>query len=242
MAGGGRRSGQERKEVVFVADAEVNVAGALKGGVGKTRFAMLAALRLATVEGEDVHFIDGDSVSQTGNDWFKDYVRDTGKEFPIQVTRHPFDDLDELVADLRPKHDRIIIDVGGGNPSVFAAALTFAKKLIVPIGADPSEIRRLRSTWKAAQTAAADNEVGGFDAWVLLSRTDHSTSLPGEYRQMLTSGRDELSGRELPVYPLLTAEMRKRVAYQRAYKTVPTDFLDVPDVMMEIGMLPEGSA
>ncbi|MFJ1894476.1 ParA family protein [Streptomyces sp. NPDC088170] len=216
---------------------EVDVVGALKGGVGKTRFAMLAALRLATVDGEDVHYIDGDSVSQTGNDWLKDYERETGKTFPIKVTRHPFDDLDELVADLRGKHDRIIIDVGGGNPGVFAAALVHARKLIVPIGADPSEVRRLRSTWKAAQTASADSEVGGFDAWVLLSRTDHATTLPGEYREMLTSGRDAASGAELPVYPLLTAEMRKRVAYQRAYKTVPTDFLDVPSVMAEVGMI-----
>jgi cellulose biosynthesis protein BcsQ len=220
-----------------VGEAEVDVVGTLKGGVGKTRFAMLAALRLATVEGEDVHFIDGDSVSQTGNDWYKDYEREVGKKFPVKVTRHPFDDLDELVADLRGKHDRIVVDVGGGNPGVFTAALRYAKKLVVPIGADPSEIRRLRSTWKAAQTAAGDSEVGGFDAWVLLSRTDHSTSLPAEYREMLTSGRDAVSGAELPVYPLLTAEMRKRVAYQRAYKTVPTDFLDVPAVMAEVGMI-----
>ncbi|WP_157997849.1 hypothetical protein [Streptomyces tsukubensis] len=36
---------------------------------------MLAALRLATMEGEDVHYIDGDRVSQTGSDWYKDYQR-----------------------------------------------------------------------------------------------------------------------------------------------------------------------
>lgn len=228
-----------------MAEAEVDVFGALKGGVGKTRAAMLAALRLATVEGEDVHLIDGDSVSQTANDWHKDYERARRaagekagvKPFPIAVTRHPFDDIDELVADLRGQHDRVIVDVGGGNPSVFAAALRYARRLVVPIGADPSEVRRLRSTWRAAQTAAADSEVGGFDAWVLLSRTDHQTTLPGEYREILTSGRDPVTGGELPVYPLLTAEMRKRVAYQRAYATVPTDFLDVPDVLREVGMI-----
>ncbi|MFJ2015582.1 hypothetical protein ACIQJ8_35760 [Streptomyces globisporus] len=217
---------------------EVDVVGALKGGVGKTRLAMLAALYLATVRGEDVHYIDGDSVSQTGNDWAKDYARQTGGRFPVKVTRHPFDDVDELVDDLRRLHDRVIVDVGGGNPSVFTAALRYARRLVVPIGADPSEARRLRSTWKAAQTAAGDSAVGGFDAWVLLSRTDHTTTLPGEYREILTSGRDETSGAELPVYPLLTAEMRKRVAYQRAYGTVPADYLDVPAVMAEVGMIP----
>lgn len=220
-----------------VAEAEVDVVGTLKGGVGKTRLAMLAALLLAIEEDEDVHLIDADSVSQTSNDWRKDYERETKKKFPVQVTRHPFDDLDEVVAELRAQHRRIVIDVGGGNAGVFAAALRYAKRLVVPIGADPSEVRRLRSTWRAAQMAAADSEVGGFDAWVMLSRTDHTTTLPGEYREILTSGRDPESGKELPVYPLLAAEMRKRVAYQRAYAKVPADFLDVPAVLKEIGML-----
>lgn len=220
-----------------MADGEVDVVGTLKGGVGKTRLAMLAALKLAA-DGLDVHFVDGDSVSQTGNDWAKDYTRATGKAFPVQVTRHPFDDVDELVAELRQKHDRVVVDVGGGNAAVFTAALRYARRLVVPIGADPSEVRRLASTWKAAQLAGADSAVGGFDASVLLSRTDHQTTLPAEYREILTSGQDPVSGARLPVYPLLMAEMRKRVAYQRAYGTVPSDFLDVPAVMEEAGMLP----
>jgi chromosome partitioning protein len=223
-----------------VADAEVDVVGTLKGGVGKTRLAILAALRLAVVDGLDVHYIDGDSVSQTGYDWYKDYERLRKKTFPIAVTRHPFDDLDELVADLRGRHDRIVIDVGGGNPGVFTAALRYARRLVVPIGADPSEVRRLRATWKAAQLAASDSEVGGFDASVLLSRTDHTTTLPAEYRELLTSGRDPQTGDKLPVYPLLKAEMRRRVAYQRMFANVPTDWLDVPAVMEEAGMMPAG--
>jgi chromosome partitioning protein len=223
-----------------VADAEVDVVGTLKGGVGKTRLAILAALRLAVVDGLNVHYIDGDSVSQTGYDWYKDYERLRKKVFPIAVTRHPFDDLDELVADLRSRHDRIVIDVGGGNPGVFTAALRYARRLVVPIGADPSEVRRLRATWKAAQLAASDSEVGGFDASVLLSRTDHTTTLPAEYRELLTSGKDPQTGDKLPVYPLLKAEMRRRVAYQRMFANVPTDWLDVPAVMEEAGMMPAG--
>lgn len=229
-----------------MAEAEVDVYGTLKGGVGKTRIAMMAALRLATVEGEDVHVIDADRVSQTSNDWYRDYeagrraaeaAGNSLPSFPVQVTRHPFDDLDELIADLRHVHRRIVVDVGGGDPAVFSAALKWARRLTIPIGADPSEVRRLRSTWKAAQLAAVDSEVGGFDVWVLLSRTDHATTLPREYRDILTSGRDPQTGAELPVYPLLSAEMRKRVAYQRAYSTIPSDYLDVPDVLREIGVI-----
>lgn len=220
---------------------EVDVYGALKGGVGKTRIAVLAALRQAVVAGEDVHLVDGDRVSQTASDWRKDYERATGKEFPVKVTRHPFDDIDELIADLRGKHDRVIADIGGGDPAVFSAALVHARRLVVPIGADPSEVRRLRATWRAAQMAAAESEVGGFDAWVLLSRTDHTTTLPREYREILTSGKHPQTGEETPVYPLLQAEMRKRVAYQRAYATVPDTFYDVPTVLEEIGVIQAGT-
>lgn len=44
---------------------------------------------------------------------------------------------------------------------------------------------------------------------------------------------------KLPVYPLLTAEMRKRVAYQRAYPIVPprAEYQDLPAVLREIGIL-----
>ncbi|WP_151775798.1 ParA family protein [Streptomyces abyssomicinicus] len=224
-----------------MAHGEVDVYGALKGGVGKTRIAVLAALRQALVAGEDVHLVDGDRVSQTASDWRKDYERATGREFPVTVTRHPFDDIDELISDLRGKHDRVIADIGGGDPAVFTAALTYAQRLVVPIGADPSEMRRLPSTWKAAQLAAADSAVGGFNAWVLLSRTDHGTTLPREYRELLTSGKNPETGDALPVYPLLKAEMRKRVAYQRAYGTVPGEFYDVPSVLEEIGVIKTGA-
>lgn len=223
--------------------AEVDVYGALKGGVGKTRAAMLTALYMATVKKENVHLVDGDSVSQTANYWRKDYEQKTGKEFPVTVTRHPFDDLDEYVADLRGKHDRVVCDIGGGNVNTFTAGLVWANRLVVPIGADPSEVRRLSATWKAAKSAAEQSEVGGFDSWVLLSKTDHTSSLPSEYRNILT-GRDGVTGEEqegYPVYPLLETELRKAVAYQRAYANVPTDFLHIPQLLAEIGVIKNGA-
>jgi cellulose biosynthesis protein BcsQ len=238
-----------------MATAKVEVVGGLKGGIGKTRLAMLAALWLATVEGEDVHVICGDKVSQTAYDWFKDYERARAATpdmpaFPVQVTRHPFDDVDELIAELRKKHDHVVVDVGGGDVAVLAAALKWADRLFVPVGADPSDARRLRPTWKAAEMASAQSEVGGFDAWVLLSKTNHSTTLPREYRRILT-GLDPETGEKLPpdatgkeamAYPLLEAEMRYRVAYARAYGTLPTDFLDVPAVLREAGVIQNGAA
>lgn len=217
--------------------AEVDVVGVTKGGTSKTRLAMFMALALAAKRKEKVLYVEGDTVSQTGSHWVKDAKR-AGIELPIELERHPFNDIDELIDDKAGEYDRIVCDIGGGNVPVFHAALTRAHKLLVPIGADPSEVRNLASTWKAARAAAGESVTGGFDSWVVLSRTDHSTTLPREYRQILTAG--EWQGQKVPVYPLTKTELVKRVAYQRAYGRMPTDFLDVPKLLAEVGIVKKG--
>jgi cellulose biosynthesis protein BcsQ len=212
--------------------AQVTVIGTLKGGVGKTRLAMMTGLYLAS-RGKRVQVIDGDTVSQTAYDWQKDAKRawedagrPAGSEWPIVVVRHPFADIDEYIDSVVGDVDHVIADIGGGNPTVFEAALTRAHRLLVPVGADPSETRKLPATWKSAGNAAAGSTVGGFAAYVVLSRTDHNTSLPKEAREQLAD-----------TYPLCDTELVKRVAYQRAYGQVPRDFLDVPELLAEVGLI-----
>ena len=217
--------------------AEVDVVGMPKGGTSKTRLAMFMALLLAEKRKERVLYIEGDTVSQTGSYWFKDAKR-SGIELPIELERHPFTDIDELIDEKAGEFDRIVCDIGGGNVPVFHSALTRAHKLLVPIGADPSEVRNLAGAWKAARAAAAESVTGGFDSWVVLSRTDRSSSLRREYRQILTAG--EWQGQKLPVYPLTETELVRRVAYQRAYGRMPKDFLDVPRLLVEVGIAKKG--
>ncbi|WP_432182781.1 ParA family protein [Streptomyces sp. NBC_00063] len=213
----------------------VTVVGLLKGGVGKTRLAMLAALYLNSL-GRRVYVIDGDTVSQTAYDWQRDAKADKQigeKGWTIKVVRHPFEDIGEHIAEVAAsgEYDEIVADIGGGNRSVLEAALTQAHRFIAPVGADPSETRKVAGTWKSARAAAAESAVGGFEAYVVLSRTDHATTLPGEARaQLIEAG-----------LPLCDTELRKRVAYQRAYAKVPTDFLDVPDLLQELGMVKDGA-
>jgi chromosome partitioning protein len=228
---GGRRR-QEAEELGRMS-ADVTVIGALKGGVGKTRLAVLAALYLAS-RGKSVHVIDGDTVSQTAYEWQK-LARKAGFPWPIEVTRHPMEDIDERIDELAADHDHVIADIGGGNRVTFEAALTRAKRLLVPIGADDSEMNRLPATWKSAKTAAEDSTVGGFGAYVVLSRTDHQTTLPREAREILT-----VTGKVR--YPVCETELHKRVAYQRAFGRVPKDFLDVPRLLKEVGMFSETKA
>jgi chromosome partitioning protein len=223
-----------------VAKTTVIVVGTLKGGVGKTRLAMLMALFLAVVRGLKVHVIDGDTVSQTAHDWQQDTMRRDAQrqaENPaaaplwpatVTVTRHPFDDIDAYIDSLVGTVDVIIADIGGGNRAVLEAALTRAKLFLAPVGADPSETRKLPATWKCARNAAVDSTVGGFKGYVVLSRTDHRTTLPADARAQLTSGPNP--------YPVCDTELRFGVAYQRAYATVPKDFLDVPALLAEVGV------
>jgi cellulose biosynthesis protein BcsQ len=218
----------------------VIVVGTLKGGVGKTRLAMLMALFLGINRGLTVHVIDGDTVSQTAHDWQQDTMRRDAQRLQedpaavatwpatVTVTRHPFDDIDDYIDGLLGTVDVVIADIGGGNRAVLEAALTRAKLFLAPVGADPSETRKLPATWKCARTAAADSTVGGFKGYVVLSRTDHRTRLPADARAQLTSGPNP--------YPVADTEMRFGVAYQRAYATVPRDFLDVPALLDEVGL------
>ncbi|MGK5533422.1 ParA family protein [Streptomyces sp. URMC 129] len=212
--------------------AQVIVVGTLKGGVGKTRLAMLMALYLAVVHGRTVKVFDGDTVSQTAHDWHRDAKR-MGREWPagVEVVRHPFPDINEEIEAARSEVDHVIGDIGGGNPTVFSSALEWANLLLTPIGADESEIRRLGQTWREARTAAANSAVGGFDSYVVLSRTDHRTRQPADAREILTSGE---GGH--PVYPLCDTELRYRVGYSRAFARVPADFLDVPALLAEVGV------
>ncbi|MFE0654069.1 hypothetical protein ACFVZH_36545 [Streptomyces sp. NPDC059534] len=209
------------------AGAEVIVVGSFKGGAGKSRLAVMAALYLAVVHKKKVHVVDGDSVSQTAWKWQRHVRRTPQLDWPIEVSSHPVDSIDEHIEDLEADNDVIIADIGGGNPAVFHASLRRAKHLLVPVGADPSETETLLPTWEAAKTAASQSVVGGFEAYVILSRTDHQTSLPREARAEIEKK-----------YPLCDTELVKRVAYQRAYKTLPSDFLDIPALLAEIGIAP----
>lgn len=211
------------------AGADVTVVGALKGGVAKTRLAVMAALYLATVHKKKVHLVDGDSISQSAYKWQRHVRRTPGlkSKWPIEVSSHPVDTIDEYIEDLEAENDVVIADIGGGNRTVFEAGLRRANRLLVPVGADPSETECLAPTWESAKAAAGKSTVGGFEAYVVLTRTDHQTSLPRE-------ARSQLEGH----YPLCSTELIKRVAYQRAYKNLPTDFLDVPALLAEVGMAP----
>jgi chromosome partitioning protein len=149
-------SGPPAEEALPSETVRVISVGALKGGTGKTRLALLIALFLSVVLGRRVVVFDADSASQTASKW-PDKARARGYGWPFEVIRHPFDtlntEIDKVVA--RGDVDDIIVDVGGGNIAAFLAALTRSNMLIVPLCPDEGDLEQAPQTRDAAIMAAS---------------------------------------------------------------------------------------
>lgn len=200
------------------ADTRIFAVGALKGGTGKTRIAMLIALVLAVVFKRRVLVFDADSGSQTSSNWpVKARLR--GYDWPIEVIRHPFETLDEEIdrALARGDVDDIVVDVGGGNYPAFLAAVRRAHKLLVPLCPDEGDLEQAPKTREAAYMAAARNSVGGCLMYYVLSRCENSNDKIDARNQLL----DEEHNGEDGAYPLLDTDIPMLVSWKRAFGRVP---------------------
>jgi chromosome partitioning protein len=197
--------------------------GALKGGTGKTRLAVLTALFLSTVLGRRVVMFDADSASQTASKWpEKARQRDIQAggglyEWPFEVIRHPFETLDEEIDKVRARGDvdDIVVDVGGGNISAFLAAVRRSNVLIVPLCPDEGDLEQAPQTREAAFMAAARNTVGGAMMFYVLSRCENSRDKDDARAALLFE--DQADG----PYPLLDTDIPMLVAYKRAFGRIP---------------------
>jgi cellulose biosynthesis protein BcsQ len=196
----------------------VYAVGALKGGTGKTRLAMLIALILAVVFGKRIVFFDADSASQTSSNWPLK-ARARGFTWPFEVIRHPFETLDEEIDKVRARGDvdYIIVDVGGGNVAAFLAAVRRAHKLLVPLCPDEGDLEQAPKTREAAFMAAARNTVGGCLMYYVLSRCENSNDKTDARMQLLDENHNGPDG----PYPLLDTDIPMLVAYKRAFGRIP---------------------
>ena len=201
-------------------EPETIAVGALKGGTGKTRLAMLIALILAVVFGKRIVYFDADSASQTSSKWPGKAMQ---RKFvwPFEVIRHPFETLDEEIDKVRARGnvDYIIIDVGGGNVAAFLAAVRRTHKLIVPLCPDEGDLEQAPQTREAAYMAAARNTVGGCVMYYVLSRCENSRDKT-DAREQLLNEDPEVNGPD-GAYPLLDTDIPMLVAYKRAYGRIP---------------------
>ncbi|MER6605840.1 hypothetical protein ABT282_07960 [Streptomyces sp. NPDC000927] len=198
-------------------ETQVYAVGALKGGTGKTRIAMLIALILAVVFRKKVVVFDADSASQTSSSWPLK-ARQRGYEWTIEVIRHPFETLDREIDKViaRGDVDILVVDVGGGNVAAFQAAVKKANKLIVPLCPDEGDLEQAPKTRDSALMAASRNVVG-CEMFYVLSRCENSRD-KGDARDMLLGvPEDDPDG----PYPLLDTDIPMLVAYKRAFGRIP---------------------
>lgn len=194
---------------------KVFAVGALKGGTGKSRLAMLIALILRVVFGFRVVVFDADSGSQTSSNW-PEKAKLRTYDWDIEVIRHPFDDLhkkiDEVVA--RGDVDYVIVDVGGGNVGAFQSAVRRAHKLLVPLCPDEGDLEQAPKTRDAALMAAALNP-HGCAFYYVLSRCENSRDREDSRSILL------FDDPEHGPYPLLDTDIPMLVPFKRAFGRIP---------------------
>lgn len=199
-------------------ETRVYAVGALKGGTGKSRLAMLIALILHTVFGYRVVVFDADSGSQTSSNW-PVKARQRKYEWDIEVIRHPFDtlheEIDKVVA--RGDVDYILVDVGGGNVGAFQSAVRRAHKLLVPLCPDEGDLEQAPKTRDAALMAATLNP-HGCAFYYILSRCENSRDRMDSRVVLLWD--DPEDDKQEP-YPLLDTDIPQRTAYKRAFSRIP---------------------
>lgn len=199
-----------------VRETQVYAVGALKGGTGKSRLAMLIALILHVVFGRKVVVFDADSGSQTSSNW-PVKARARQYDWGIEVIRHPFDTLHEKIDEVKARGDVdvIVIDVGGGNVGAFQSAVRRANKLLVPLCPDEGDLEQAPKTRDAALMAATLNPYG-CAFYFVLNRCESGSRDREDSRTIL-----HLDDPEHGSYPLLDTDIPQLVAYKRAFGRVP---------------------
>lgn len=130
--------------------------GNLKGGVGKTTSAFFLASYFATVHELRVLVIDADPLSQTGYSWFR-RLQKADVAVPFELIAFPSRHVNDCITDNAGQYDVIIVDAGGESAEIFKAAVPESDELILVTSVSPSEVKRVPSTYRAAEEAAAES-------------------------------------------------------------------------------------
>lgn len=131
--------------------------GNLKGGVGKTTSAFFLASYFALLHELRVLVIDADPLSQTGYSWYR-RLRKGEVEVPFELIAFPSRHVNDCITDNAGKFDVVIVDAGGESADIFKAAIPQSDELVLLTSVSPSEVKRVPSTYRAAEEAAADSD------------------------------------------------------------------------------------
>ncbi|THJ75380.1 ParA family protein [Candidatus Frankia alpina] len=189
--------------------------GNLKGGVAKTTTAMHLA---AGLPGR-VLLVDADPQASTALDW----STSAGDAWPdrIVVVPWPQADLARRVRAVADDYDHLVIDTGGEDDSILAAALMVADELVIPVAPSPLDLRRLPATFALAARVDAVSPVS---ARVLLVKVRRNTA----------SARDSRALLEDMGLPVMESSVSLWEQYIQAFGALPVDLGEYADVLAEL--------
>jgi chromosome partitioning protein len=196
--------------------------GGLKGGVGKTTFAMYLALYWA-LKLKRVMYIDADPVSSTAFDWYEAAKKPrpghpNGTPLPFELEHVPSDKLDKIINARWLDFDVIVVDCGGESGGIWTSTVKACDHMVVVVGPKKAEVRKVKATFDAAvdaiRKAGRLAEVTGHVVFTRVMRARDQGDDP--HNQAM---RDKVTEADLP---LLENEIPYLVEYEDAVDTVPS--------------------
>ncbi|MFJ4960209.1 AAA family ATPase [Streptomyces sp. NPDC088739] len=199
----------------------VYAVGGLKGGVGKTTFAMYLALYWA-MKLKRVLYIDADPVSSTAFDWYEEARKPReghpgGTPLPFDLEHVPSDKLDKIINARWLDYDVIVVDCGGESGGIWTSTAKACDHMVVVVGPKKAEVRKVEATFHAAIDAI--REVGRLDdvtPHVVFTRVMRQRDQGEDSHNQAM--RDKLTASKMP---LLNAEVPYLVEYEDAVDTLP---------------------
>jgi chromosome partitioning protein len=171
-----------------------------KGGVGKSRLATILAA-LAASDGVDVILLDADKQAASMS-WCS--ARQAHGVEPLFPVLAPSVKAAREIESLGEKYQLVVVDVAGGGYQTIDECVQMADLVIVPCGADQSEVEATFRTLERIVTLAEQVPGRHIPAWVVLSRVPpHENSrVTASTRQAFETLLESLPGTGLELFPI----------------------------------------
>ncbi|MFI7278476.1 AAA family ATPase [Streptomyces sp. NPDC049879] len=198
------------------ASRTIYAVGGLKGGVGKTTFAMFLAMYFA-LKLKRVLVIDADPISSSAFDWYET-AKENGTPLPFDLEPVPSDKLDKILKARWLDYDVIVVDCGGESAGIWTSTVKMCDHFVVVVAPKKAEVKKVQGTYEAAVDAVRDvDRLGEVTPHIVLTRVKASRD-QGEnpHNEIM---RNKILDKNLP---LLGHEVPDLVEYEDACDELPT--------------------